>query len=176
MAFRCNRFEHFFTSSASSLNFFCRRYAYSPAVLAQVRHNEHEHQTNDASQPLNAPVKSPRRPRVQEYLNYVAENSELTLADLESFRPESHSPVGSAQYEAEYQALMERLDRSFTVSQLRQFLHLYGVHVSARIRKQNAAATIIEKQWGWPSLSKSQKLAKAKKERSSRGEFTHNCF
>lgn len=164
MALGCTRLERLLTSSTSTLSLACRRRASSSAVLAQ---------TKGTGQSQCVPVLPPRRPKVQEYLQYVAENSSLTLADLESFRPESHSPVGSTRYEAEYQALMDKLDRSFTVSQLRQFLHLYGVHVSSKIRKHTAATTIVEKQWGWPSLIKSQKLAKAKKERSSRGEFSH---
>ncbi|KAF9452673.1 hypothetical protein P691DRAFT_803792 [Macrolepiota fuliginosa MF-IS2] len=166
MALRRTCLERLFTSSRS-LGPACSRRVSSVALVSTHPH-EPGHRTDGVLQLQDSPVKPPRRPNVQEYLNYVAENSHLTLADLESFRPESHSPVGSAQYEAEYKALMEKLDRSFTVNQLRQFLHLYGVQVSSKMRKQTAAATIVEKQWGWPSLSRSQKLARAKKERSSR--------
>lgn len=173
MVWRCVRFQRLPALPDPPLGFTCRRYA-SFAAVVQARPGGTEHGTTDVPKPEDAPLSPPRRPKVQEYLNYVAENSHLTLTDLESFRPKSHSPVGSPNYEVEYQTLMDKLDRSFTVNQLRQFLHLYGIPVSSRMRKQPAAATIIEKQWGWPSLSKSQKLARGKKEMSSQSESDPN--
>jgi len=95
----------------------------------------------------------------------------VTLEDLESFRPQSHSPVGSTEYEAEYEALIAKLHRSFTAVQLRKFLNLYGIRVSKQIRKREAALTIIEKKWDWPSLAQSQKLARSRKEISTSGKL-----
>jgi hypothetical protein len=95
-----------------------------------------------------------------EFLQYVQDKADITLVDLESFRPKSHPPIATAEYEAAYQTLMDKLDRSFTSKQLRRFLDVYGMRVSSKTRKRVAAATIIEKQWGWPSLTESQKLAK----------------
>ncbi|KXN89928.1 hypothetical protein AN958_04932 [Leucoagaricus sp. SymC.cos] len=159
MALRCVRPQ---LSRVSLFSLACKRHASSSTVLAQPLTIDAEHTTQDT------PTRPPRRPKVEEYLQYVAQNSALTLDDLETFRPASHSPAGSASYEAEYQALLEKLDRSFTVTQLRQFLRLYGIQVSSKMRKHTAVTSIIEKQWGWPSLAKSQRLARAKKERSSR--------
>jgi hypothetical protein len=167
MALGCARLERFLTSHVSALSLSCKRHASSSAVLTQ---NPTDVEIQNAGSPSPGPsAHPPRRPKVEEYLQYVAQNSVVTLEDLESFRPKSHASVGSAKYETEYQALLEKLDRSFTVSQLRQFLHLYGIPVSSKVRKHTAATSIIEKQWGWPSLAKSQKLARSKKERSSRG-------
>lgn len=171
MALRCARLERLLTSRTSTLTLACKRHASSSATLAHPAPTDAEQRNVDAafSDPSAHP---PRRPKVEEYLQYVAQNSTATLQDLESFWPKSHASVGSAKYEAQYQALLEKLDRSFTVNQLRQFLHLYGLPASSKMRKHTAATTIIEKQWGWPSLAKSQKLARSKKERSSRGRPT----
>ncbi|EKM83793.1 hypothetical protein AGABI1DRAFT_124120 [Agaricus bisporus var. burnettii JB137-S8] len=152
MAHRCSRLERLFFSPALSRHAACIRRASSTAVVV---HPSNVGQSQAApSLPLSG------RPKVLEFLQYVQENADITLVDLESFRPKSHPPVGTAEYDVAYQALMDRLDRSFTSKQLRRFLGVYGMRVSSKMRKRGAAATIIEKQWGWPSLAESQKLAK----------------
>jgi hypothetical protein len=151
MAYRCSRLERLLLSPFPRPAA-CIRRASSAAVLVHASH---------AGPPQSAPsLTSPGRPKVLEYLQLVQEKADITLVDLETFRPNSHPPIGTPEYEAAYQTLMDKLDRSFTCKQLRQFLDLYGMRVSTRTRKRIAAATIIEKQWGWPSLTESQKLAK----------------
>lgn len=167
MVLRCTRLERIFACHISSSSFVCRRHV-SLSTDSPQPHLVHDEQLSHS---LDDTVRPPPRPKVAEYLRYVAQNSEVTLKDLESLRPSSHSPVGSAQYEAEYEALMAKLNRSFTVIQLRKFLDIYGVPISKSLPKRKAASAIIEKKWDWPSLAQSQKLARSKKEISTSGKL-----
>lgn len=161
MVLRCTRLERIFACRFSTSGLVFRRHA---SLFTDSPHPEQSTHLPDTVHP-------PPRPKVAEYLRYVAQNSEVTLEDLESFRPQSHSPVGSTEYEAEYEALIAKLHRSFTAVQLRKFLNLYGIRVSKQIRKREAALTIIEKKWDWPSLAQSQKLARSRKEISTSGKL-----
>ena len=167
MVLWCTRLERIFACRISSSSSVCRRHV-SLSTDSPEPHLVHDEQLSHS---LDDTVRPPPRPKVAEYLRYVAQNSEMTLKDLESLRPSSHGPVGSAQYEAEYEALMAKLNRSFTVIQLRKFLDIYGIPISKSFPKRKVASAIIEKKWDWPSLVQSQKLARSKKEVSTSGKL-----
>lgn len=96
--------------------------------------------------------------KVQEYLDFVASaNNTVTLADIERCRPPFHGAPGTPKYETDYNSLLETLVRSFSTKQLRQFLHLYQLDPPRKRTKWHYAASIIERQWGWPSLTEIQK-------------------
>ncbi|KAJ7110108.1 hypothetical protein C8R44DRAFT_634657 [Mycena epipterygia] len=92
---------------------------------------------------------------IKEHLKELSDtNGKLVIADIERCRPRSHAAPGSNEYEKEYNDLLEKITKSFTGKQLRQFLELYELPLpSARGRKEPYATTIIEQQWNWPSLS-----------------------
>ncbi|KAJ3570250.1 hypothetical protein NP233_g4528 [Leucocoprinus birnbaumii] len=168
MVLQCTRFDRFLSSRASSfrcLLFRSHTYSSAASTKSPVVHAEQANPRTNTQIP-NTTVYPPSRSKVEEYLQLV-ETDNVTLDDLESLRPQSHSPMGSEQYEDEYEALVAKLDRSFTVKQLQDFIRGYGLHISKKSRKRTAATTIIEKQWGWPSLAKSQKLARSKREVAS---------
>ena len=96
--------------------------------------------------------------KVQEYLDFVAStNDAVTLADIERCRPSEHGVPGTPKYESDYNSLLDSLVRSFSTKQLRQFLHLYQLDLPRKRTKWHFAASIIERQWGWPSLTEIQK-------------------
>ncbi|TFK41054.1 hypothetical protein BDQ12DRAFT_678804 [Crucibulum laeve] len=96
--------------------------------------------------------------KVQKYLNHLASTKNtLTLEDFEKYKPKTHSSPATSNYEVEYNALLDTLVRSFSSQQLRQLIRRYGRNLPAKKTKWNLAVTIIEKQWGWPSLTEIQK-------------------
>jgi hypothetical protein len=98
------------------------------------------------------------RTKVQEYLDFVAStNDTVTLADIERCRPPEHGDPGTPEYESGYNSLLDTLVRSFSTKQLRQFLHLYQLDPPRKRTKWHYAVSIIEHQWGWPSLTEIQK-------------------
>jgi hypothetical protein len=96
--------------------------------------------------------------KVQEYLDFVASTNDIvTLADIERCRPPEHGTPGTPKYESDYNTLLDTLGRSFSTKQLRRFLHLYQLDLPRKRTKWQYAASIIERQWGWPSLTEIQK-------------------
>ncbi|KAF8225081.1 hypothetical protein L208DRAFT_1409162 [Tricholoma matsutake] len=96
--------------------------------------------------------------KVQEYLDFVASTSNtVTLADIERCRPPEYGAPGTSEYESDYNLLLDTLVRSFSTKQLRRFLHLYQLDLPKKRTKWHYAASIIERQWGWPSLTEIQK-------------------
>jgi hypothetical protein len=96
--------------------------------------------------------------KVQEYLDFVASsNNTVTLADIERCRPPVHGNPGTPEYETDYNSLLDTLVRSFSAKQLRQFIHLYQLDPPKKRNKWHHAVSIIERQWGWPSLTAIQK-------------------
>ncbi|GLB36249.1 putative mitochondrial inner-membrane-bound regulator [Lyophyllum shimeji] len=92
--------------------------------------------------------------KVQNYLDHIASTSrEVTLADIERYRPSKHPSPRSPKYEEEYNALVETLVRSFSLSQLRKFLGMYHLKLPARRNKWETAVAIIEHRWDWPSMT-----------------------
>ncbi|KAF8898633.1 hypothetical protein BD779DRAFT_1484892 [Infundibulicybe gibba] len=108
--------------------------------------------------------------KVQEYLDYVAANSTITLDDIERYRPRDYPQVDGKQYEADYTALLETLVRSFSAKQLQKFVELYGLDPPTKRTKWNYAASIIENRWHWPSLTGIQK------QRRDQTEVSHEVF
>lgn len=96
--------------------------------------------------------------KVQEYLDYVtATKRTVTLADIERCQPRGHGTPGSRQYESDYNALLDTLVRSFSKDQLQRFTKMYHLDMPKQRTKWIFAATIMERQWNWPSLPKIQK-------------------
>ncbi|KIK71110.1 hypothetical protein GYMLUDRAFT_315720 [Collybiopsis luxurians FD-317 M1] len=108
----------------------------------------------------NKPKKVPPRnlleeSKIQSYLAEIAESSQmLTLEDIDRLRPAYHSPPESPKYEEEYNALVDKLCRSFSRKQLRNFVEMLEIEQpGSRAAKQAFAVQIIEESWGWPSLA-----------------------
>ena len=75
------------------------------------------------------------------------------------------------QYSDEYNALLDKLCRSFSRQQLRAFTILYKLDLRAIRAKIEYAEAIIEKQWGWPSLKEAQKRLRDRTEVSVKSAF-----
>lgn len=91
--------------------------------------------------------------------------ADLTLQDIENYRPICHSRnVDSPQYTKEYEGLVDKLTRSFSRAQLRDFTLLYGLPSHSSLKKIEYAEAIIEKQWNWPSLDEVKKRRKDRTE------------
>ncbi|KAG5652170.1 hypothetical protein H0H81_006010 [Sphagnurus paluster] len=92
--------------------------------------------------------------KLQDYLNHIASTSEqVTLADIERYRPSKYAEPHSPSYEEEYHSLVETLVRSFSLNQLRTFLDMYHLTPPTKRTKWELAVTIVERQWNWPSLT-----------------------
>ncbi|KAJ3719814.1 hypothetical protein C8R42DRAFT_671864 [Lentinula raphanica] len=94
--------------------------------------------------------------KIQSYLDHIAETSNtVTLADITRLKPNGHADPETPDYEEEYNALIDRLCRSFSKKQLYSFLSMLEIEgIRRRTAKQNYAVRIIEDGWGWPSLAK----------------------
>jgi hypothetical protein len=78
-----------------------------------------------------------------------------SLDDLERLRPIKHSDPGSETYATEYGTLVDQLCRTFSKTQLQRFVEMYGMDgwlCNPRRKKVEHAESIVERQWGWPSL------------------------
>ncbi|KAH7883685.1 hypothetical protein F5I97DRAFT_2042628 [Phlebopus sp. FC_14] len=125
--------------------------------------------TTHLGQPQGSTSRSPLEPtRVDRYLASIrAAGLEPTLEDVERCRPERHSRPDSSRYAEEYNDLVDTLCRSFSKGQLRRFTELYKLGPmwsrSSR-RKAEYAESIIERQWGWPSLKEIERKQKDRTE------------
>jgi len=94
--------------------------------------------------------------KAESYLASIqAVGLEPTLVDAEKFRPARHSRPDTSKYAEEYRDLIDALCRAFSKDQLRCFTVLYKLDPKwsrAKRRKVEYAESIIEQQWGWPSL------------------------
>ncbi|KAF5390298.1 hypothetical protein D9757_002832 [Collybiopsis confluens] len=104
--------------------------------------------------------KAPSRNMLEDskILNYLAEIAEsrhsLTLEDIGRLRPERHSSPETSQYEEEYNALVDKLCRSFSRKQLTNLVEMLEIEgPGGHAAKQLFAIQIIEGSWGWPSLT-----------------------
>ncbi|KAG6337330.1 hypothetical protein ID866_1755 [Astraeus odoratus] len=78
-----------------------------------------------------------------------------TLEDIEKFRPARHSRPDTRKYADQYCKLRDAICRAFSKDQLRRFTELYELDAMLshpKRRKIEYAESIIEQQWGWPSL------------------------
>ena len=90
---------------------------------------------------------------VELYLNNLkTAGLEPTLGDLERCQPAGRSKPDSPQYEGQFEALVDRISRSFSKKQLRMFCAMYGLDSRYRLQKRKLVLAIIEQQWKWPSL------------------------
>ncbi|KIM85336.1 hypothetical protein PILCRDRAFT_357891 [Piloderma croceum F 1598] len=107
-----------------------------------------------------APRKDPlAATRLELYLKQIRDSGpDPTLLDIERCRPDGHTEnVYSPQYADEYNALVDKLCRSFSRQQLREFNIMLKFNLPARAIKHQFAEAIIEKLWKWPSLKELQK-------------------
>lgn len=121
-----------------------------------------------------APPKDPWLPTgVELYLTGIRESGpDPTLQDIERYRPESYAPdVDSPQYTDDYNTLVDRLCRSFSRQQLREFTILYQLDSRTTLTKTDYAESIIEKQWNWPSLKEAQKRLRDRTEVSVKSAY-----
>lgn len=99
--------------------------------------------------------------KVESYLASIrAAGLEPTLEDIEKLRPAKHSRPDTEKYIEEYHTLLDTLCRAFSKDQLRRFTQLYKLDskwTRAKRRKLEYAESIIEEQWGWPSLREMEK-------------------
>ncbi|KAJ3879080.1 hypothetical protein F5051DRAFT_326654 [Lentinula edodes] len=94
--------------------------------------------------------------KIQSYLDHIAETGNtVTLADITRLRPNIHSDPETPEYEEEYNALIDRLCRSFSKKQLYSFVKMLEIEGSRRgSAKRHSAVQIVEDGWNWPSLAK----------------------
>lgn len=161
------------SSSSHSTPFDADSTLIKPGVQHKVVHSSKgkREQNRVKSKGADAPRRNLlERTKVQEYLDYVAStNTSVVLADIERCRPQNHSEPGTPKYESEYSTLLENLVRSFSSKQLQRFLELYNLDPPVKRTKWNYAASIIERQWNWPSLVDIQKRQK------DWSEVTYEC-
>lgn len=80
---------------------------------------------------------------------------EPTLDDLERLRPKMKPSSNSPKYADVYNELVDRLCRTFSKDQLREFgeqLQIDGIWTRSGRRKVEIAESIMEKAWGWENL------------------------
>ncbi|TFK76999.1 hypothetical protein BDN72DRAFT_830172 [Pluteus cervinus] len=138
-----------------------RTYATPPLAAIQPRpstkHSSTAEEDDGASSVSGATKKLHGKTKVQDFLDYVASSSGVTLADAERCRPVNHAAPGSLEYEQDYQNALDTLMRSFNLKQLRDILSLYGSTPRPGRTKRSYAVHIIEHHWDWPSLTELQK-------------------
>jgi hypothetical protein len=106
---------------------------------------------------------------VELYLNKLkAAGLEPTLFDLERCKPLRRHRPDTARYEQQFEALVDRLSRSFSKRQLCQFCEMYQIDARPYVTKRKLVLGIIEKRWGWPSLDeiKRRKIEETKIEQA----------
>ncbi|KIK06891.1 hypothetical protein K443DRAFT_88147 [Laccaria amethystina LaAM-08-1] len=83
----------------------------------------------------------------------AAAGCQITLQDLEGYRPQTQPSTTSLEYESQYKLLVQRLVRSFSLEQLTQVLELYHLQPPPKPTKRKCARSIVEQEWNWPSLA-----------------------
>lgn len=83
----------------------------------------------------------------------AAAGSQITLQDLEGYRPQTQPSTTSLEYESRYNLLVQKLVRSFSLEQLTQVLELYHLQPPPKPTKRKCARSIVEQEWNWPSLA-----------------------
>lgn len=83
----------------------------------------------------------------------AAAGSQITLRDVEGYRPQTQPSTTSLEYESQYNLLVKRLVRSFSLEQLTQVLELYHLPPPPKPTKRKCARSIVEQEWNWPSLA-----------------------
>lgn len=83
----------------------------------------------------------------------AAAGSQITLQDVEGYRPQTQPSITLLEYESQYNLLVQRLVRSFSLEQLTQVLELYHLQPPPKPTKRKCARSIVEQEWNWPSLA-----------------------
>jgi hypothetical protein len=193
--------SHHTICSASHL--FCLRRFCAQKILAQDHsHSSENHEQNDSaagpsatketqvekgeprgpskkSKAALAPCKDPlAATRLELYLKQIRDSGpDPTLLDIERCRPDGHTPnVNSPQYADEYNALVDKLCRSFSRQQLREFNIMLKFYLPAKAYKHQFAEAIIEKLWNWPSLKELQKRHRDRTEISVKSAYGGDHF
>jgi len=138
----------------------------------------HSHDVASSTSPKQtSPVNLFHESKLQAYLDSISESQDtLTLEDLTRLKPAKHSPALSPAYEAEYDQVLEKLQRSFTKGQLMYFLDLYpgaGKPGKYDRTKSGYAAHIIEQAWRWPAIGE---VRKTKRDLSEVEIRSMSCF
>ncbi|KAG6832436.1 hypothetical protein H0H92_001482 [Tricholoma furcatifolium] len=146
----CTRFA---TCRPFSLTSFLSRPAANTNTEAKPTRTRKKKQTADLE-----PVQPSRNllieTKVQEYLDHIASVQEISLADLErEYKPSIRPDQAAPEYEEEYNKVVGRLVRSFSIAQLRNIVRSYELHVPAKCPKWDIAAIVVESRWKWPSLT-----------------------
>lgn len=90
--------------------------------------------------------------KLEAYLQHIETSSrQVTLAEIERYRPVETPDADSPAYECKYNSLLETLMRSFSLQQLRRFQKLYSLSTPVRRNKWHYARAIVENAWKWPS-------------------------
>ncbi|KAK7049570.1 hypothetical protein VNI00_005601 [Paramarasmius palmivorus] len=96
--------------------------------------------------------------KVEEYLAEIAATKDtVTLTDLNRIRPRRYAEPTTPEYERDYNELLDKLQQSFNKKQLDYFVEALNVPRPRARTKIASAVQIIEKAWGWPSLTEMQK-------------------
>ncbi|ESK97618.1 hypothetical protein Moror_17480 [Moniliophthora roreri MCA 2997] len=97
--------------------------------------------------------------KVEEYLAEIAASKDIvTLEDLYRLRPKQHAKPDSPEYEDDYSRLLDKIQQTFNRKQLAYFVEtLLNISPPKHKMKSAYAVQIIEKAWGWPSLTETQK-------------------
>ncbi|KLO20256.1 hypothetical protein SCHPADRAFT_992338 [Schizopora paradoxa] len=135
------------------------------AVLLSERQMEKRKAEIQEEIPEPTPMKSNK---VDMYLASLrAGGIEPVLDDLESCRPSDRPSSDSKHYAAAYEELVDRLCRTFSKAQLRNFCIQYGIEgklTGKKQRKDGYAEWIITKCWGWENLREVERRRRDKTE------------
>ena len=123
--------------------------------------------TDDALEPFS---------RVQNYLASInTAGIQPTLEDLERCRPANRPSLQSPAYAPAYNEVIGTLCRSFTKTQLREFLtKTLGTsrHCATNRKKVDYAESILEQLWQWATLSDVEKAKRDSTEVTTKSEYT----
>ncbi|KAJ3868742.1 hypothetical protein EV359DRAFT_77385 [Lentinula novae-zelandiae] len=128
----------------------------SPDALSEHQKAKKELKSSDATKSKGPSRNLLEESKIQSYLDHIAETGNtVTLADITRLRPNVHSDPETPEYEEEYNALIDRLCRSFSKKQLYSFVKMLEIEGSRRgSAKRHSAVQIVEDGWNWPSLAK----------------------
>ncbi|KAJ3853807.1 hypothetical protein EV368DRAFT_81215 [Lentinula lateritia] len=128
----------------------------SPEALSGHQKAKKESKSSDATKSKGPSRNLLEESKIQSYLDHIAETGNtVTLADITRLRPNVHSDPETPEYEEEYNALIDRLCRSFSKKQLYSFVKMLEIEGSRKgSAKRYSAVQIVEDGWNWPSLAK----------------------
>lgn len=124
------------------------------ALLMTPKRNPAERKTREPKPTLKTKSLLEKSP-LHDFLDEVESSKDvITLTEIEYYKPESVPDPDSPNYEAKYNQLVASLTESFTFQQLQELSKSYNLPIPSKQRKVDCVTAIVEKQWGWPPLSK----------------------